>query len=114
MENEAMLATLRFHAERVELAADALNRALDEACYEVNQVLRQAGLDQVKLTAPVPCLGPEGDYHARLEVVRADADGGLVFVDDDGETVEAQSVDADALRAALGQIDLRAVVAALA
>ena len=111
MENETLLATLRFHAERVELAAEALDRALVEACQGVEFVLRRAGVDQAKLKAPVPYVGPEGDYHARLEAVRVDAEGGLVFVDDAGETVDAQSVGSEALKAALGLIDLRAAVA---
>jgi hypothetical protein len=109
--DETLSATLRFHAERVEFAAEALDRALGEACQEIERVLRHAGLGHVKLTAPVPYLGPEGDYHAQLEAVRADADGGLVFVDDSGETVDAQSVGSEALKAALGLIDLRAAVA---
>src|ERR1019366_7153991 len=73
MENETLLATLRFHADRVELAAEALDRALVEACQEVEFALRRAGLTEAKLTAPVPYVGPEGDYHAQLEAVRVDA-----------------------------------------
>ena len=111
MENETLLATLRFHADRVELAAEALDRALVEACQEVEFALRRAGLTEAKLTAPVPYVGPEGDYHAQLEAVRVDAEGGLVFVDDCGETVDAQSVGSDPLKAALGLIDLRTAVA---
>lgn len=112
--DETLLATLRLHADRVELAADALDRALGEACREIERVLRLFGLGQLKLTAPVPYVGPEGDYHARLEAVQAEAEGGLVFVDDCGESVDAQSVGSEALRSALGQIDLRAAVAAVA
>ena len=111
MENETLLATFRFHADRVELAAEALARALAEACKGVEFVLRRAGLEEAKLTEPVPYVGPEGDYHARLEAVRVDPSDGLVFVDDCGETVDAQSVGSDPLKAALGLIDLRTAVA---
>jgi hypothetical protein len=112
--DETLLATLRWHADRVGLAAEALERALSEACREIARVLRRAGLEQVTLTAPVPYVGPEGDYHGQLEAIRTDAHGGLVFVDDCRETVDAQSVDADVLRVALSRIDLRVALAALA
>lgn len=106
-----MSATLRFHSDRVELAAEALDRALLDAAQAAEFILRRMGLAEAKLKAPVPYIGPEGDYHARLEAVRVAEAEGLVFVDDCGETVDAQSVGSEALKAALGLIDLRAVPA---
>lgn len=111
MENQTLLATLRFHADRVELAADALGRALADACQAIEFILRRAGITELKLTGQVHFMGPEGEIHSRLVAVRPDLRDGLVFVDEAGETVDAQSLESEVLRAALVVIDLEKALA---
>jgi hypothetical protein len=108
MKNETLSDILKFHGVLVERAAEALARALADAAQAAEFALRRAGLLEARLVSPVPYIGPDGDYHARLVAVRVDPEEGLVFVDDCGETVDAQSLESDALREALGRIDLGA------